>query len=171
MGEGGSQHRGGRRAGHWGQDLPSQGPAAAPGRQRIPTSRAWSWPRCGPATGVPGVLRAKGWVPQEKTQSLHTAGKGMGTSPCAAPVTASVRTLGPPGRPCAGEGISCLPKLGLPAGVVGRGAKPGREGSAWCSSARWAAAQNYTQGRADAAWDQDACETEASRTAQLGSCP
>lgn len=64
----------GMRKGHEparvGWHLPYQGLAAAPGRRRTPTSRAWSWPRCGPATGVPGVLRTMGWVPQE-TQTLH----------------------------------------------------------------------------------------------------
>lgn len=61
-----------------GQDLPYRGPAAAPGRQRTPASRAWSWPRCGPATGVLGALRAMGRVLQE-TQTLQAVGEAHGS--------------------------------------------------------------------------------------------
>lgn len=56
------------------QDLPCQGLAAAPGRQRTPASRAWSWPRCGPAMGVLGALRATGQLLQE-TQTLQAVGE------------------------------------------------------------------------------------------------
>lgn len=56
------------------QDLPCQGLAAAPGRQRTPASRAWSWPRCGPATGVLGALRAMGRLLKE-TRTLQAVGE------------------------------------------------------------------------------------------------
>lgn len=60
------------------QNLPYQGLAAAPGRQRTPTSRAWSWPHCGPATGVLEALREMGQVLQE-TQSLHAVREAHGS--------------------------------------------------------------------------------------------
>lgn len=84
-GQGSEPEAGGQRAGGrgWesqpdpGRDLPCLGPAAVPGRQRTPTSRAWSWPHCGPATGVLGALRATGRVLQE-TQTLHAVGEAHG---------------------------------------------------------------------------------------------
>lgn len=60
--------------------LPCQGPAGALGRQRTPTSTAWSWPHCGPATEVLGARRAMGWALQE-TQTLHAGGRGIWNQP------------------------------------------------------------------------------------------
>lgn len=60
-----------------GQHLPYQGLAAAPGRQRTPASRAWSWPHCVPAMGALGALRAMGWV-LKQTQTLQAVGEAHG---------------------------------------------------------------------------------------------
>lgn len=65
--------------GHGG-DLLCQDLAGAPGKQRTPTSRAWSWLCCGLAMEELAVQRVMGWVLQE-TQSLHEGRVTHGACP------------------------------------------------------------------------------------------
>lgn len=61
-------------------DLLCRDLAGALGKQRTPTSRAWSWPHYGLAMGELVVRREMGWVLQE-TQSLHEQREIHGTCP------------------------------------------------------------------------------------------
>lgn len=113
-----------------GQNLPYRGPAAAPRRQRTPTSRAWSWPRCGPATGVQGAQRATGQVLLE-IQTLHMVDGTWEPAHTTSPHQ-------PPRDPQTHQNLAGGPAVCLPAGV-GVGAKhwPVVQGQPWQGAQPW----------------------------------
>lgn len=111
------------------QNLPYRGPAAAPRRQRTPTSRVWSWPRCGPAMGARGAQRVTGQVLPE-IQTLHTVDGTWEPAHTASPHQ-------PPPDPQTHRNLAGGPAVCLPAGVgvgandAGQGQVGGRGARGW----------------------------------------
>lgn len=155
-----------RPEGSW--DLPYRDLAAAPGRQRTPTSRAWSWPRCGPATGGAGGAEGDGAGPAGDSNPA-CSGRHMG----ACSHTTSLPT--PPEDPRPTSDTPCWlrallsPLKGSQQGWGGEckaladvsRSSPGGEGLLSLGQlSPLGAPQSYTQGQLHAGWGARSCRAE-----------